>query len=272
MSRYNSETKTLINGTPARAGDLSPIAFAGFAHFTAMQIRNGSVKALDLHLARLRNASMDLFGAAPNDELIIDSIRSALRTGPQGLSLTVTAFAPEGEFTTESFGSEPSVLVRTSLPSDGPQGPMKLWITEHERHMARIKHVGEWAKTYFLHRAAEHGFDDVAFMDRNGRLSEGSIWNLVFWDGSSVVWPQADILVGTMMGMVQRQLEELGVTQRVQVVRSADLAWMEGAAVMNSWTPGVPLTAIGDHNFPVSEALMSLLRAAYAAEPYYRLK
>jgi branched-subunit amino acid aminotransferase/4-amino-4-deoxychorismate lyase len=76
-----------------------------------------------------------------------------------------------------------------------------------------VKHVGEVAKTYYLRQAVGQGFDDAAFVDRRGRLSEGSIWNLAFWDGTTVVWPAADILDGTTMGIVRRQLDRLGVAQ-----------------------------------------------------------
>lgn len=128
--------------------------------------------------------------------------------------------------------------------------------------------MGEGDKTYFLHRAREQGFDDAAFVDRHGRLSEASIWNLVFWDGQAVVWPRAEILVGTTMGIVQRQLERMGTPQRQQQIELADLANFAGAAVMNSWTPGVPLMAIGEHSFPVAQALMGTLGEAWQAEPY----
>ncbi|EWC62784.1 Aminodeoxychorismate lyase [Actinokineospora spheciospongiae] len=53
---------TLFNGRLAEAADLAPLAFAGFAHFTAMQVHDRRVRGLDLHLTRLREASDELFG------------------------------------------------------------------------------------------------------------------------------------------------------------------------------------------------------------------
>ena len=41
---------------------------------------------------------------------------------------------------------------------------------------------------------------DAAFIDRQGRLSEGSIWNLAVWDGTAVVWPVAEMLGGNHDG------------------------------------------------------------------------
>lgn len=268
MSVHTTAYPALIDNRTASASVLAPLAFSGFAHFTAMQIRSHKAKGMDLHLARLREASLAMFGKALPDEEILASIRLALEHGPADMSLTVTLFVPDGEFTAASKGATPSMLVRTGAPHDGPAHPLRLQAVAHERHLASIKHVGEGAKTWFLHRALEQGFDDAAFVDRHGRLSEASIWNLVFWDGQAVVWPEAELLLGTTMRIVQRQLERMGVPQRRQEVRPGELAHFAGAAVMNSWTPGVPVTAIGEHGFPVAEALMGLLGEAWQAEPY----
>lgn len=100
-----------------------------------------------------------------------------------------------------------------------------------------------------------------------GGLGEASIWNLAFWNGAAVVWPEADILVGTTMAIVRRQLDRLGVAQRSQVLRLADLPGLAGAVVMNSWTPGVAVHRIGDVALPPAPAFVELLRRAYAAEP-----
>ena len=90
----------------------------------------------------------------------------------------------------------------------------------------------------------------------------------MFWDGQAVVWPEAELLLGTTMRINQRQLERMGIPQRRQEVRPGDLAHFPGAAVMNSWTPGVPVTAIGEHGFAVAEPLMGALWEAWRAEPY----
>lgn len=256
-----------INGVPVERDDLISLAFSGFAHFTALQVRQRRVKGLDLHLARLRHGSLELFGKAPWDETVIAYLKSALEKAPEDCSVTITAFSQGGEFSVEHLDEAPSILVRTSDPSDGPRGPLRLAAVEHDRSMAGIKHVGEFAKTYFLHRVARRGFDDAAFIDRHGRLGEATIWNLAFWDGTDVIWPKADILIGTTMSMVRRQLERLAVPQRHEDVTLDGLAQLTGAAVLNSWTPGVPVTAIEDHQFPDSANLVRLLHDAYKSEP-----
>ncbi|KAA6223332.1 branched-chain amino acid aminotransferase [Streptomyces albofaciens JCM 4342] len=255
------------NGQAATTDDLAPLAFAGYAHFTAMQVRGGRVRGLDLHLERLRAASVELFGRAVPDEQIRACLRAAVEAGPADLSLLAFVYAPGGEFAASGADARLDVLVRTSPAASAPEGPLALDTVEHERALPAVKHVGEVSKKYFLRQAAGRGFDDAAFVDRRGRLSEATIWNLAFWDGTSVVWPAAEMLTGTTMGIVRRQLERLGVPQRVQEVTPADVPALAGAVVMNSWTPGVAVHRIGSAPVPEAPDFLRLLHRAYEAEP-----
>lgn len=256
-----------IDGRPATMDDLIPLTFAGFAHFTAMQVRDGRVRGMDLHLARLRTASLDFFGVALPDERLRSLLRVAIEDGPAEQSLTATIFSRSGEFTSDGLDAEPAVLVRTGPASNGRAGPLRLAAVNFERPLPTIKHVGEAAKTYYLHQAVRQGFDDAAFVDGRGRLSEATIWNLVFWDGEAVIWPEAAMLAGVTMAIVSRQLERLGVPQRREEITLARLGELSGAAVMNSWTPGVPVANIGSIELPTAKGLMELLHKAYEAEP-----
>lgn len=256
-----------LNGQTATAEDLAPLAFAGFAHFTAVQVRGGRVRGLDLHLARLRNASLTLFGRAASDDRILSYMRTALAAGAADVSLMATMYSRTGEFTATDSGTEPDVLVRTGPPSSGPKGPLSLMTVEYERVLPAVKHVGEVAKTHFMRKAVEHGFDDAAFVDRRGRLSEASIWNLAFWDGDAVVWPDADVLIGTTMSIVRRQLNRVGVPQRTQALTMADMSKMSGAVVMNSWTPGIAVRRIGAVDLPDAPRFLDVLHRAFESEP-----
>lgn len=254
-------------GRAATAEDLAPLAFAGYAHFTAMQVRGGQVRGLDLHLERLWVASLELFGQALPDDLVRSYLRTALEGSPADVSLTATVYSPAGEFTAGRADVEPEMLVRTGPAASGPEGPLTLATVQYERVLPAVKHVGEVAKTYFLRQAVQQGFDDAAFVDRQGRLSEASIWNLAFWDGATVVWPTAEKLAGITMGIVRRQLDRLGVPQRDQEVTLADLPALAGAVVMNSWTPGVAVHRIGSVPVPDAPSFVALLHQAYDAEP-----
>lgn len=256
------------NGRIATSADLAPLAFAGYAHFTAMQVRAGKVRGLDLHLKRLRDASMAMFGRALTDEEIQNHLRCALELAQEGdLSMTATVYSSAGEFTAEDDQQPLNMLVRTSAASHGPQGPLRLDVVQFERVVPEIKHVGEIAKTWFLRQAVEKGFDDAAFVDAKGRLSEATIWNLAFWDGRCVVWPRAEMLLGTTMAMVMRQLERMGVSQRYEDIRVDALKSLQGAVVMNSWTPAVEVRSVGAIAMPSAPDFVALLQRAFAQEP-----
>ncbi len=255
------------DGQPAADHHLAPLAFAGYAHFTAMQVRGGLVRGLDLHLQRLRDASLALYGQALPEDHIRACLRAALRQGPAEVSLTATVYSPAGEFTVAGPDATPALLVRTSAPADGPAGPLRLASFQHERVLPELKHVGEVAKTWYLRAAAARGYDDAVFRDRHGRLTEGSIWNLAFWDGHCVVWPRGSMLAGTTMQIVRRQLQRLGVPQREQDLTPADVAAFTGAVVMNSWTPAIAVHGIDTIAVPPAPPFLALLRQAWKAEP-----
>lgn len=258
---------TQRNARPATADDLAPLAFAGYAHFTAMQVRGGGIRGLDLHLQRLRDASQRLFGQSHGDDEVRAALRSALEQTTGDVSLLATVYSPAGEFTVAGPEHRPELLVRTAPPSNGPTGPLSLAIAEHERVLPEIKHVGEVAKTWYLREAVAAGFDDATFIDHRGRLSEASIWNLAFWDGEAVIWPRAKMLVGTTMSILRRQLEQLGVRQHVLAVDRENLSQMAGAVVMNSWTPGIAVHRIGSVEIAPAPEFVSLLHRAFEAEP-----
>ncbi|KZN63513.1 hypothetical protein N473_16970 [Pseudoalteromonas luteoviolacea CPMOR-1] len=267
MTNNEFSENTFINGEYQPNSALNPLAFSGFAHFSAMQVRGRKVRGIDLHLTRLRKASQKLFNNTLSDQQIRTYIRDAMSESPLDCSLTITLYSSHGEFTAQSMDTLPQVLVRTSAPSNGPVGPLHLTAIKHQRPMPDIKHVGEIGKTFYLHRAIEKGFDDAIFVDEQTRISEGTIWNLVFWDGYTIIWPKAPMLQGTTMSILQRQLTLLQIPQRTVELKLSDLNILRGAAVMNSWTPGITVKGIDSTVFKDSDTLNALLHKAYQYEP-----
>ncbi|MGA9745874.1 MAG: aminotransferase class IV family protein [Nocardioides sp.] len=257
---------TYLNGRPATAEDLAPLAFAGYAHFTAMQVRGGAVRGLDLHLSRLRTASDELFGKRVSDVQIREQLRVALDAAPPDVSVTCYLSARPGEFMPSGPDLSLDVLIKVTDPVTAPTGPLALDVVRHQRHLPQVKHVGEVSKTLYLRRAHARGFDDAAFEDDAGRLSEATIWNLAFWDGSSVIWPDADVLPGVTMQILARQLEARGIAQAARAVRLSQLNDQMSAVVMNSWTPAVPIARFGEHRLRTDSHFTQLLREAYDAE------
>lgn len=258
---------THLNGNPATVSDLVPLTFAGYAHFTAMQMRDHAVRGLDLHLERLRQASDYLFGDHLPDEQIAAYLRAAVATsGAADGSVTCFITSRPGEFAPAGDTSELDVLVKVTDPAQAPTGPMSLDVVPHERHLPEVKHVGEIGKTLLLRQANSRGFDDAAFEDRSGRLSEATIWNLAFWDGKTVIWPEAEYLPGVTMQILARRLRNMGVPQVTRAIRMNDISDRLSAVVMNSWTPAVTVSKIGERSMNEDLTFSRLLHEAYASE------
>lgn len=260
-------TVTLLDGRPASADELDGLAFAGYAHGTYLQVRDRKMRGLDLHLRRLRSASEHLYGFAMDEGEVRRQLRNAIAVAPPDTSLLITEFSTDGEFAPASASARPRLLIRTAPPYDGPAGPMTLQTVPYQRPLPAIKHVGEIAKTYYARQARARGFDDAVFIDPRGRLLEGTIWNLAFWDGSAVVWPAGDKLLGTTMAILRRQLTQLNIPQEEHELTVSDLRNLQGAVVMNSWTPGVLVSRVDDVSLPEASTFLDLLREAFHREP-----
>jgi branched-subunit amino acid aminotransferase/4-amino-4-deoxychorismate lyase len=232
-----------------------------------MQVRDRAVRGLDLHLDRLRTASDELFGRHLPDTQVREHLRAAIDTAPPDASLTCYITSRPGEFMPAHHSVSLDVLIKVTDPAEPPTGPLALDVVQHQRHLPHLKHVGEVSKTFYLRRAIARGFDDAAFEDRSSRLSEATIWNLAFWDGESVIWPEADVLPGVTMQTLARQLDEWAIPQQTREVRQHDLTERMSAAVMNSWTPAIPLARLGKHQLANDPAFTRLLHEAYATEP-----
>lgn len=258
---------THFNGKVASAADLAPLAFSGYAHFTAMQVHGHAVRGLDLHLDRLKRASDELFGWHLPDVKVRELLRQAIRAAPADSSVGCYISARPGEFAAAGVNDALDVLIRVTDPALPPRGPLALELVRHQRHLPHIKHVGEVSKTLYLRRAVTHGFDDAAFEDEAGRLSEATIWNLAFWDGDTVIWPDAELLAGVTMQILARQLRAEGISQETREIRQPDLTQDMSGVVMNSWTPGIGLSRIGSRKLNGKAGLVELLHRAYSAEP-----
>lgn len=240
-------THATVNGVPATSDDLAPLAFAGFGHYTSMQVRGGRVYGLEFHLARLRSASLELFGTAVPD----DRVRAYVRATVDGdASVVVHVFGPD------------SVLVRATAPVDPSVTPVRVRTAAFGRYLPEIKNVATMGAVHLRRRAKADGYDDVLFVGGDGTVSEGSTWNVLFLDAAgTTVFPVAPMLTGTTVRLIRA-----GLTGPVadRVVRVDDLAGMRGAALTNSIEPARPIAAVDGTAVPVDDAWLATLRAAFA--------
>jgi branched-subunit amino acid aminotransferase/4-amino-4-deoxychorismate lyase len=252
-----------IDGRPATAGQLLHPALSGYGHFTAMQVRDRRVRAMDLHLSRLDAASRELWDTGLDGGLVRAHIRHALGDGIRDASVRVHVFRPGGP------GDDLSLMVSVRGPAAPPGGPQRLRSVAYQRPVAHLKSLGGFAQGYYRDRVAAEGFDEALLVAPDGTIAEGAITNIGFVAGGTVVWPDAPALAGISMGVLQRQLTLHGVPWVHRPVRMADVesGAYEGAFVSNSH--GVAAVgAIDSHRLPVDAGLLGTLARLFDDAPW----
>jgi branched-subunit amino acid aminotransferase/4-amino-4-deoxychorismate lyase len=255
-----------VDGKPASAADLAP-ALVNYGHFTTMQVRAGRVRGLRLHLDRLAAATEELFGS----DLDVEDVRAQLRravAGVKACTARVTIFPRELPLEDLTAPMVPRTMVALRAPSPPATVPVRLASYRHERPAAHIKHVGTFPLFHYARQARLAGFDDALFVTAEGLVSEASIWNAGFFDGTAVVWPEAPKLSGTTMRLLDAGLHELGVPTTTRPVRLDDLGDLRSAFLCHSATPGCPVSAVDSRELHVDDALTALLARAHDLAPW----
>lgn len=247
-----------IDGRAATADRLLWPALGGVGHFTAMQVRGGATRGLELHLARLDAATRELFDRELDGKHVRALVRHVLRDDIADASVRVHVHAPEGE---------PSVMVTVRAPGAMPGSAQALRSVPYLRPFPHIKHLGGFGQARHGELARREGFDDALLTGHDGTISEGAVTNIGFYDGSEVVWPDAPCLTGITMQLLEPRLAGAGLPTRRAPVTLADLSSYTAAFVTNA--RGIaPVRRIDSTEFTVDAKLMETLTEAYAAVPW----
>lgn len=248
----------LVDGVEPTAAALLPFALFNEGHYTAMQVRGGGVRGLDLHLQRLAQAHFELFSTTLDTERVQAAIRAAVTHRPDAY-LRATVIEP--------VAGETHVLTVTRDPLEPGTIPLRLTTAQWTRALAHIKHVGTFPQAHLARLAASDGFDDVTLIDADGRIAETTIANLAFVDEQQVVWPNGPSLKGISWSALERELPRRGYTSTTAPVRLDDLLQFRAAVVVNS-IGVVPVGSIGSVAFDASVDAASRLGAIYRSIPF----
>lgn len=255
----------LFNGAPATADDLRALAIVNYGHFTAMQVRGHAVQGLEFHVERLQAGTRELFGVELDRERILAELRGALAAGEADASLRFTVFARGFDYRKPLQAVEPDVLITLTPPASPHKSPLRAKSYRFVRPLPYIKHVGTFPLFHYRRQAQLAGHDDALFVADDGCVVEGSVWNLGFWDGDGVVWPEGPALRGTGERLLQAGLAELGVPQRHRPVALAEVGGFRAAFASNA--SGLQaVTGIDAVEFPVDAALAAVLDRALASQ------
>ena len=237
-----------VNGSEPSDEAIALLDHEGWGHFTAMQVRDGATRGLDLHVARLAAAHREIYGSALGGDVVRAHIRHAL--------------GGRSEASVRVYGYWAGVIVTVRGPHGMLDRPHTMTAQHFQRPLARLKHVGSWGQGRFHDLARAAGFDEGLLVNETGRISEGTITNVGFWRDGCVVWPAAPKLDGIMMLVLQKQLRLSGVPQIEAVVRVQDLASYQGMILCNSrgWAP---VSRVDDMSILSPGAFTDAISSAY---------
>jgi branched-subunit amino acid aminotransferase/4-amino-4-deoxychorismate lyase len=241
-----------VNGREADEAAVSLLEHEGWGHFSAMQVRGGRVRGLELHVARLEAAHREVYGRALDGQEVRGRIRHALGGQPDA-SVRV-------------YGYWAGLIVTVREPHDMPRRPHSMTAVQFQRPLARLKHVGSWGRGWFSEMALAAGSDEGLLVDETGRISEGTITNVGFWRDGRVIWPEAPKLDGITMLVLRRRLAAAGVGQAEEPVRVPDLAGFDAMIMCNSrgWAP---VGRVDDLMISQDEAFTGVIAAAFDGCP-----
>lgn len=256
-------SRLFCNGQPADVASLGA-ALVNYGHFTSLQVRNGAVLGWALHLQRLQQATHALFDATLDVAQVCVWLKDALaQCDMRDASVRITVFSRAFDFRQPLRAVPVDVLIGVAAPVTIPAAARAVMSLRYQRELAHIKHVGTFPLFHHRRQAMREGFDDVVFVDEAGRVSEGSTWNLAFWDGAQVVWPQTAALRGVTEQLLMAGLDRLGQGQVSREVGLGELPGFGGAVACNA--SGVwPLARVDGVSFVQSDLLLQMLQGALA--------
>lgn len=254
-----------LNGHVPDLAETQRLATVNYGHYTSMQVRAGAVRGLALHFARLADGNEDFFGYRADfaaEHRLRELIRHAL--GGVGDASVRVGFVPPAD-----REQPPDVLVSVGDPlSEEPRPPLRVRTDEFRRNWPAHKHAATMGQTYTARRARQAGYDDALFVGAGNRVSEGTSWNVAFFDGDRVIWPQAPVLKGVTMVLLQIAMTMNGTPWTPREVDAVELPLLTAAAAVNSICPAQPIGSVDGVPFPAGDKLTGLLRDAWASVPF----
>lgn len=247
----------LVDGREPEVADLVPFALVNDGHFSTMQVRDGGVRGLCLHVDRLIEAHRDLYETTLDPRRILAAMDAATAAHPD-CSLRVTIAEP--------VAGEPCILTAVRPPRSPDPRPARLHSVAWTRAVPTIKHVGMFPQIQAARFAESEGFDDAVLTDLDGNVVETTIANLAFVSGRDVVWADGPSLLGTTWQLLEHALPAAGFTTRRAMVHARELGQCTAAVTANS--SGVaPIGSIDDQDFADSVEAAEQLDALFQAVP-----
>jgi branched-subunit amino acid aminotransferase/4-amino-4-deoxychorismate lyase len=228
-----------------------------------MRVEARRVRGLSQHLERLVSDCRAVFGAGLDRDRVRQYVRRAVEDTAGPLVVRVTIFDPALDLGRPGAPAEPHVLVTTRSAASLPQPPMRIKSVAYRRDLPLVKHIGLFGQVWCRRQAQLDGFDDALFIDHASFVYEGPTWNIGFFDGDRVVWPNADVLPGVTMRLL-KQIHDSTITAPVSL---SDMPGMQAAFATNTTVGVRPVSTIDGISLPGDHEIFEALRKEYEEIP-----
>jgi branched-subunit amino acid aminotransferase/4-amino-4-deoxychorismate lyase len=250
-----------LNGRPVTPAELQTLALTNYGSFTSLRVDDGRVRGLAMHLERLVRDSRILFGVDLDAEHVRELVRRVAPT--EGSTMVrVTVFDPSTDLGHPDRATDPRILVTRRPAGALPLPPLSVQSTVYERDLPEVKGVGLFGTLHHRRTAQLNGYDDALFADIEGAISEGGTWNIGFFDGDHVLWPDAKALPGVTMLLLQSVHE-----YRTARITLADAGRMQAAFATNAAIGVRAIARIDDVQLPADHPIHDILRKKYMDVP-----
>jgi branched-subunit amino acid aminotransferase/4-amino-4-deoxychorismate lyase len=214
-------------------------------------------------MGRLARDCKVVWHAPLNTDRVREYVRQALEGQSRPCVVRITIYDPKVEMGHPADANEPHVLVTVRGAGALPPAPLRAQSLVYERDQPQVKHIGLFGSLHARGAAQQAGFDDALFVGRDGFVSEGGTWNAAFIDqDGTVVWPDAPVLPGVTMALLQQHAEH-----RIATVTLEQAKGMAAAFATNTSIGVRPLSAIDDTEFPVDHPVLAQLQRTYLSIP-----
>ncbi|MBU2664408.1 aminotransferase class IV [Actinoplanes bogorensis] len=255
-----------LNGRVPDLAETQRLAAVNYGHFTSMQVRDSAVRGLALHFARLDDGNQEFFGWRPDvdDEHRLRQLIVHAMGTERDASVRV-AYVPGLD-----PAGPPDVVVSVSDPApDEPAAPQRVRVDPaFRRPWPEQKHSATMGLVRARRLAEAAGFDDALSVGPDGMVREGTTWNVAFYNGEQVVWPQAPMLKGVTMVLLQIAMSMGEVPWTIRPVPASELPDFTGAVAVNSRTCRQEIGSIDDLKYPASDRLAAILAETWESVPF----
>ena len=162
-----------------------------------MRVRGGRLPWLERHLARLRASAAALGAPTPPDN-VLGLVRFATGNKTDHV-VRLQLTDGHAEITTRAVPTERSISVVVSRQAHEPYPHKTTRREQFERALAAAKRA----------RAS-----DALLLTADGAVTEGTTWNLFWWDKGSLCTPAADL--GVLPGIGRERVMELSTVTEVR--------------------------------------------------------